>query len=362
MTQGNIAHLVEDEFIGTGGKSEEDAMTDWPPSDDDLRVMYAGGHGNATARRFSRFWAVVQSAGLLPRRWVTLEVIGRRSGRVIRFPLGMADWEGNWYLVSMLGDDCNWVRNVRAAGGQVTIRHGRGRACRLVEVPIQDRAAILRRYLQKVPGARPHVPVDQNSPLAEFEVIAARYPAFRVEAVTRGQRVDTPGRRSVTGSGQSRSSARGHWVVKDMNMTKTYRLGTARRAANVMMTVLIRIGVVSRSSYLLTTTGRNSGKLRTTPVTLVNMGEERWLVSPYGTVSWVHNVRTNPEVRLRRGRRTEVLQASEVDANIAGPVLQRYVRQVKVTAAFFDAAADDLVTQFVNEASRHPVFRLTEIR
>lgn len=129
-------------------------MARWRNSDDDLRAMYAGGRGNATAHRFTRFWAAAQGAGLLPRRWVTLEVVGRRTGAVTRFPLGMADWEGNWYLVSMLGNDCNWVRNVRAAGGLATIRHGRARARHLVEVPFQERAPILKRYLQKVPGAR----------------------------------------------------------------------------------------------------------------------------------------------------------------------------------------------------------------
>jgi F420H(2)-dependent quinone reductase len=158
-------------------------MAGWPRSDD-LRAMYAGGRGNATASRFARFWAVVHSAGPLPRRWVTLEVAGRRTGRVTRFPLGMADWDGNWYLVSMLGDDCNWVRNIRAAGGLVTLRHGNARACHLVEVPVDKRAPILKRYLQKVPGARPHIPMDRNASLTAFEAIAARYPAFRVEAAT----------------------------------------------------------------------------------------------------------------------------------------------------------------------------------
>lgn len=160
-------------------------MAGWPYSDDDLRAMYAAGRGNATARRWARFWAVVQGAGLLPRRWVTLEVVGRRSGRTLRFPLGMADWAGNWYLVSMLGESCNWVRNVRAADGLVAIRHARTRSRRLVEVPVAQRAPILKRYLQKVPGARPHIPVRRNAPLAEFEAIAARYPVFRVEPVNR---------------------------------------------------------------------------------------------------------------------------------------------------------------------------------
>jgi len=158
-------------------------------SDKALRAMYAGGRGNATARRYSRVWAAVLGAGLAPRRWVSLEVAGRRTGRVTRFPLGMADWQGAWYLVSMLGEDCNWVRNVRAAGGQVTIRHGRARPCRLMEVPVADRAPILKRYLNKVPGARPHVAVDRHAPLAEFDAIAAHLPTFRVERVERVGRV-----------------------------------------------------------------------------------------------------------------------------------------------------------------------------
>ena len=93
----------------------------------------------------------------------------------------MADWRGAWYLVSMLGEDCNWVRNVRAAGGRAILRHGRARPCHLAEVPVAERAPILQRYLRKVPGARPHIPVDRHAPLAEFAAIADRYPAFRVE-------------------------------------------------------------------------------------------------------------------------------------------------------------------------------------
>ena len=154
-------------------------------SDERLRAMYATGRGNAAARRFARFWAAVLGAGLAPRRWVTLEVAGRKTGRLARFPLGMADWEGDWYLVPMLGGNCSWVRNVRAAGGSATLRHGRARACRLVEIPIAERAPILKRYLEKVPGARPHMPISRTAPLAEFAAIADRYPVFRVEPAER---------------------------------------------------------------------------------------------------------------------------------------------------------------------------------
>lgn len=155
-------------------------MRKFPLSDDAVRAMYVGGRGNASARRFARLWRWVFAAGFFPRRWVTLEVVGHRSGRLTKFPLGMADVDSRWYLVSMLGEDCNWVRNVRAADGRVVLRRRRARKCRLVEVPVDKRAPILRRYVEKVPGGRPHIPVSKGSPPAEFEAIAASYPVFEV--------------------------------------------------------------------------------------------------------------------------------------------------------------------------------------
>jgi hypothetical protein len=156
-------------------------MRNWPfYSADELRAMYATGQADSRARRLARRWAGVFARGLAPKRWVILEVAGRRSGRLARFPLGMADWNGQWYLVPMLGEQCNWVRNVRAADGRVVLRHRNPVACQLAEVPVSLRAPIIRRYLQKVPGARPHIPVSRRASLAQFEAISARYPVFRV--------------------------------------------------------------------------------------------------------------------------------------------------------------------------------------
>ena len=155
-------------------------MSSWPLSADGLRAMYQGGRANKAARRFARLWAAVFGWGLSSKRWVTLEVPGRKSGRVTRFPLGMARVDGRWYLVSMLGEDCHWVKNVRANAGNATIRHGRSMACQLIEVPPEDRAPIIKSYLTQVPGARPQIPVDRQSAVADFESITARYPVFRV--------------------------------------------------------------------------------------------------------------------------------------------------------------------------------------
>ncbi len=142
-------------------------------------------------------------------------------------------------------------------------------------------------------------------------------------------------------------------------MARTYRLGPARKAINVLMKAMIGAGAGGGSYYLLTTTGRKTGRARTTPVILVENPGERWLISPYGTVSWVCNLRARPDLSLRRGRRTEHFHVQEAAPAEAGPVLRQYLGDVKVTAPFFDVQAGDAVERFVAEADRHPVFRLT---
>jgi hypothetical protein len=147
------------------------------------RWMYRSGRPNRLARLLNRISAIQFSAGILaPNHWVTLEVPGRRTGRLISFPLVVADYEGERYLVAMLGQDVNWVRNVRAAGGRAVLRHGRREAVVLEEVDPGARAPILRRYLALAPGARAHIPVDRRAPLEEFDRVAAQIPVFRITA------------------------------------------------------------------------------------------------------------------------------------------------------------------------------------
>ena len=87
--------------------------------------MYRGGRPGLLARSMNWASAVQFSAGMLsPRRAVTMEVPGCRTGRLVRVPLVVADYEGERYLVSMLGQEANWVRNVRAAGGMAVLSRG----------------------------------------------------------------------------------------------------------------------------------------------------------------------------------------------------------------------------------------------
>ncbi len=154
-----------------------------PPYHRLLRWMYRSGRPNRLARVMNRLSAIHFSTGLiLPSGAATLVVVGRRTGRPIAFPVAVAEYQGVRYVVAMLGENTNWVRNVRAAGGRAVLRHGRREAVRLDEVDVHERAPILRRYLEIAPGARPHLPVGRRAPREEFDRIAAQFPVFRVTA------------------------------------------------------------------------------------------------------------------------------------------------------------------------------------
>jgi len=146
-----------------------------------LRWLYRSGRPNLFARIQNRFSAKLFAAGIAPRRVAALGVRGRRTGRVIWFPVVIAEFDGRDYLVSMLGNNANWVCNVAADDGRAVLRRGTEDLVHLVAVDLDRRAPILREYLKVAPGARPHVPIDRNAPLADFERIASSYPVFRID-------------------------------------------------------------------------------------------------------------------------------------------------------------------------------------
>ena len=144
------------------------------------RWLYRGQRSNWIAKIINRAWAAVVSSGAASNLYVTLEVTGHKSGRTVSLPVVVAIVDGQRYVVSMLGENVQWVHNVRAAGGRAVLRSGGREEVHLEEIPAEQRAPILKAYLQRAPGARAHMPVNKDAPLAEFEQVAAAFPVFRV--------------------------------------------------------------------------------------------------------------------------------------------------------------------------------------
>jgi len=143
-------------------------------------------------------------------------------------------------------------------------------------------------------------------------------------------------------------------------IVKEYKPGRWTGVENALMSVLVRAGLVP-NSFLLTTKGRKTGRMRSNPVTIVEHDGRRWLVAPYGPVSWVHNARAAGRVGLTRRLDVCHYAIREASAVEAGPVLQRYVAVAAATRNYFRADKGAPVEQFVAEASRHPVFELIPI-
>ena len=144
------------------------------------RWLYRGKRPHWIAKMANRAWAVLGSSGFAPNFVVTLEVPGRKTGRLVSLPLVVAIVDGHRYLVSMLGENAKWVRNVRAAGGRAVLRSGGREEVQLEEVPVDRRSPILKAYLQRATGARPHMQLSEDAPLAVFEKVASEFPVFRV--------------------------------------------------------------------------------------------------------------------------------------------------------------------------------------
>ena len=87
-----------------------------------LRLFYRDWHPTRLGKLVTGALACVSGLGLTPQALLTLQVRGRRSGLLHDTVLVVAKHDGQRYLVSMLGDNVQWVLNVRAAGGKAAIR------------------------------------------------------------------------------------------------------------------------------------------------------------------------------------------------------------------------------------------------
>jgi deazaflavin-dependent oxidoreductase (nitroreductase family) len=139
----------------------------------------------------------------------------------------------------------------------------------------------------------------------------------------------------------------------------TFEQTRLRRLGNRLVAPLARLGLAGRRTHVLTVPGRKSGLPRSTPVQLLSLDGERWLVAPYGVGDWVKNARAAGAVELTRARRTERVRVEEIGAEEAAPVLREYLRRTPIVKPYFDARKDSPLEAFAAEAERHPVFRIS---
>jgi len=129
---------------------------------------------------------------------------------------------------------------------------------------------------------------------------------------------------------------------------------------NPIVAGLTRFGISLFGSRVLEVRGRKTGEPRRTPVNLLTLDGERYLVAPRGDTQWARNLRVAGEGRLLVGSRGEPFRAVELSDEDKPPVLRAYLKRWKFeVGVFFDGLGPASSEQEMLEAApKHPVFRI----
>jgi deazaflavin-dependent oxidoreductase (nitroreductase family) len=132
---------------------------------------------------------------------------------------------------------------------------------------------------------------------------------------------------------------------------------------------------IAGPNVLVTVRGRRSGRPRTTPVAMLELGDARYLQASFGDVDWVRNLRASGEARVARGRWSETCTATELPPETAGllmrtalapfhrsrfvgAILGPTIRPPVAVLYRYRLRIDDTPEEYVAEARRHPLFEL----
>lgn len=153
-------------------------------------------------------------------------------------------------------------------------------------------------------------------------------------------------------------------------MAKTHKLPLYVRAGNVLTLTLLRAGfklvgpglvVGNYPMYLLTVRGRKSGLPRTVAVAIMQRDGKRYIGSPYGIVDWVRNLRAAGAATITRGRRAETVNASQLPAAEAAPLLQAEVSAGNPFMSYYGITENSSQEEFEHASVTHPVFLLQSV-
>ena len=136
--------------------------------------------------------------------------------------------------------------------------------------------------------------------------------------------------------------------------------GRTTTVFNSAVAWLARAGVSILGSRELRVRGRRSGEWRATPVNLLVVEGQRYLVAPRGQTQWVRNIRVAGGGELRLGRGIEPFRAVELATEDKPVILRRYLKRWKFEVGVFfdgvDAKSSD--ARLLEIAPGYPVFRV----
>ena len=134
---------------------------------------------------------------------------------------------------------------------------------------------------------------------------------------------------------------------------------SGERFFNRFFGFLVGLGIGPSHTYLLQVEGRKSGRMYSTPVSILNYGDKRYLVAPRGETQWVRNARVSAKIWLKRGRSRQQFRITELDDRAKPDILKNYLNRYRtVVSRYFPLPVGAPLEAFSDIARRYPVFEL----
>jgi hypothetical protein len=147
--------------------------------------------------------------------------------------------------------------------------------------------------------------------------------------------------------------------MEGTNMSTNPTLPRWLKVANRLIIALNPLGIGFGTWYILSIPGRKTGKMRSTPVSVLHVNSQRYVVTGFET-QWVKNARKVGMGMLARGRKKEQVVLVELPVEERPPILREFPRQVPRGVPFFEKLLNipgDPET-LAAAAPHCPVFRL----
>ena len=131
------------------------------------------------------------------------------------------------------------------------------------------------------------------------------------------------------------------------------------KPVNRVIMALNRLGLTLGTQHIISIPGRKSGKPHSTPVSLLTINGQRYVVTGFET-DWVKNARASGWGMLSRGRKRERMLFTELPVEARAPILREFPIQVPHGVEFFERllGLPNDPEAFAAAAPKCPVFRL----
>jgi len=134
---------------------------------------------------------------------------------------------------------------------------------------------------------------------------------------------------------------------------------STERLFNKLFGFLVGLGLGLSHNFLLEVRGRRTGRIYSTPVSVLMLDGRRYLVAPRGHAAWVRNALASGTIVLKKGRRREELRVRPLSAEEKPGVLKAYLDRFKtVVQRYFPVPAGASATAFAPLVDRYPAFEL----